>query len=103
MFENPSVLPVILGIIALGVFYLIVIDRNAPSNDENESENKVRDWQVQCPNCQRWKKMPPIRREKLLNEQEARQRRLLSGPRARFLHEYKCQFCGHIWQENYSE
>ncbi len=103
MFENPVVLPVALVVIALGVFYLIVTSRNAVSSDENEGENKVRDWQVQCPHCQRWKKMQPIRREKLLDEQEALQRRIMPGPRPRFLHEYKCQFCGHIWQEQYSE
>ncbi len=104
MFDNPLFLPIVLGIIALGVFYLIVTSQNqktAASNDEDEAG--VRHWQVQCPSCRRWKKMKPIRREKLLDEQEALQRRLISGPRPRFLHEYKCRYCGHIWQETYSE
>lgn len=103
MFDNPLVLPVILGLIALGIFYLIATSQNNASGEETADEETVRRWQVQCPNCRRWKKMPPIRREKLLNVQEALQRKVLSGPHPRFLHEYKCQFCGHIWQENYSE
>jgi hypothetical protein len=103
MFDNPLVLPVILGVIALGIFYLIVTSQNDGPGEKTKDEKDARSWQVQCPSCRRWKKMPPIRREKLLNEQEALQRKLISGPRPRFLHAYKCQFCGHIWQENYSE
>lgn len=102
MFENPLVLPAVLILIALGVFYLIVTRESGAFDPEKEDESEPQSWQVQCPNCRRWKKMQPIRREKLLNEQEALQRRLLPGSRPRFLHEYKCSFCGHIWQENYS-
>lgn len=103
MFENPLFLPIALGVIVLGFYYLTVTRRSAAANNENGDEKESPGWQVQCPNCRRWKKMQPIRREKLLNEQEALQRRLISGPRPRFLHEYKCRFCGHSWQENYSE
>lgn len=103
MFDNPLFLPVVLGVIALGLFYLVVTSQNTTADDDTADEKGEQRWQVQCPNCQRWKKMQPIRREKLLDEQEALQRRLISGPRPRFLNEYKCRFCGHIWQETYSE
>ncbi|MAT97160.1 MAG: hypothetical protein CL608_08460 [Anaerolineaceae bacterium] len=103
MFENPLVLPIAVGVIVLGIFYLTVTRRSAAADAGNGVEKGAPGWQVQCPNCRRWKKMQPIRREKLLNVQEALQRKILSGPHPRFLHEYKCQFCGHIWQENYSE
>ncbi len=101
MFENPWVLPIVLGVIVLGIFYLIVTSRNDAAGDENRDEKEPQRWQVQCPNCQRWKKMEPIRREKLLDEVEALKRSVLHGTQHHFLHEYKCRFCGHIWQEHY--
>jgi hypothetical protein len=101
MFENPLFLPLALGVIVLGMYYLTVTRRSAASNDENRDENGLPLWQVQCPNCQRWKKMRPIRREELLDEAEALKRSVLHGTQHRFLHEYKCRFCGHIWQEHY--
>lgn len=102
MFDHPLFLPVALGVIILGLFYLF-IDQQASSGAAPNAEKQPDRWQMQCPKCQRWKKMQPIRREKVLDEQEALQRRLLPGPRPRFLYEYKCDFCGHIWQEHYSE
>lgn len=102
MLENPLFLPVALGVIVLGIFYLIVTSRNATSNPDQEEEKRPRRWQVQCPKCQRWKKMQPIRREELLDEVEALKRSVLPGTEYRFLHEYKCKFCGHIWQERHS-
>lgn len=98
MFENSFILPVVLAVIVLGVFYLIVTGRNVTSQDENGQRRQ----QVQCPECQRWKKMQPIRREDLLDEVEALKRSVLSSTQPRFLHEYKCKFCGHVWQEHYS-
>ena len=94
MFEDPLFLPVVLGVIVLGIFYLIVTGQDGTANDESSAEQGTRRWQVQCPKCQRWKKMQPIRREELLDEVEALKRSGLPGTEYRFLHEYKCKFCG---------
>ena len=102
MFENPLVLPLLLGVIVLGVFYLIVTGRNAAPADEGKDESGLPHLPVQCPKCQRWKKMPPIRREPLLDEVEAIKLSVLPIAQHHFLHEYKCRFCGHAWLEHYS-
>ncbi len=103
MFENPVVLPAVLILVALGVFYLIATGRHALPEPEKKDEKGPPRRQVQCPSCQRWKKMRPIRREELLDEVEALKRSVLLTTPPRFLYEYKCQFCGHLWQEQYSE
>ena len=101
MFENPFILQIVLGMIGLGVFYLVATRRTVVSTDENRDESELPGKQVQCPNCQRWKKMGPIRREELLDEVEALKRSVLHNPQHRFLYEYRCRFCGHVWQEHY--
>ena len=102
MFEHPLFLPIALFVIVAGLFYLVVTSRKDSSKPEQEGENQTERWQVQCPSCKRWKKMQPVRRAELLDEVAAPDRVVLPGTHHRFLHEYKCKFCGHTWHEHYS-
>lgn len=101
MFEQSLVLPIALGVIVVGLFYLIVSHWYGAAEQNNEGEQLEPKRQVQCPNCQRWKKMQPIRQEDPLDEVDLEKVILLPGRQHRVLHEYKCPFCGHIWQEQY--
>lgn len=58
-----------------------------------------RKWEVQCPQCGRWKEMAPRRTERLDPPAPSPQ----PGMQVAFANDYKCPFCGHRWREKYLE
>lgn len=98
MFDIPWLLPVVLILIALGIFFLIVTNQDSAFN--SVSEEKA--LQVQCPSCDRWEMMEPIHSQELIDQPDNLESNVLPGKHPRFLNEYKCKFCGHSWQERYA-
>ena len=97
MLQNPLFLYAALLVIVVGVFYLIVT-RQAPT--ENHEKSALA-WQVQCPQCNRWKKLQPLNNEELSDSELGFN--LLPGTQHRRRRIFKCPFCGHVWQEQYVE
>lgn len=98
MFQHPLFLPVAVGIVIVGVIFLIVSYRREAKPVETPPTPPASGWQVQCPKCSRWKKMQPTRREAL----DVQEISILPGTQNHFIHEYKCPFCGHTWYERYT-
>ncbi|MCB8976782.1 MAG: hypothetical protein H6657_05085 [Ardenticatenaceae bacterium] len=98
MFQHPLFIPVAVGVVIAGVIFLIVSYRREAKPAETPPQPSPVGWQVQCPKCNRWKQLQPVRRE-LLEEQEIN---ILPGTQHRYIHEYKCPFCGHTWYERYT-
>ena len=97
MLQDPLFLIAVLFFIAIGVFYLIVT-REAPVENEEETPST---WQVQCPQCNRWKTLKPLNNEELSDSELGFNQSIgTPHPRRRI---FKCPFCGHAWQERYIE
>ena len=102
MFHSYWFLPVTIGLIIVGIIYLVVTNQGPVLDEEGGADDPLREWEVQCPKCSRWKTMKPINcfAPNLLNNPDASS---LLGTQNRILNEYKCPFCGHTWLERYIE
>ncbi|MEM7117325.1 MAG: hypothetical protein AAF614_33135 [Chloroflexota bacterium] len=90
-----------LFVIVAGVIYL-AIERQSRQY-QPPSEPTEREWNVQCPNCLRWKEMTPFESDQGDFTHEDGGVALQPDGKYRFHNHYKCPFCGHRWEEEYLE
>jgi DNA-directed RNA polymerase subunit RPC12/RpoP len=102
MFESDWLIPAAMLVIVVCEIYVIIRKRRekmaaaSPTTDEPHKKHSV-----QCPQCQRWKELEPIdsNHEQVIaeNPQAGAQR-----DQTQYSNSYKCPFCGHRWQEEYT-
>lgn len=90
-------------VIVLGVVYLLTDRQKARTKQAQAAMSSDRKWQVQCPQCKRWKELPPIQSTIGELRQEDGQMTLQSSGKLKYHNQYKCPFCGHRWEEEYLE
>ena len=96
-------IPAMVAIVVVGIIYFFwSASRQRNSNDETEV-NEARSWHVQCPRCNRWKRVKPIQTTYAEAEQINPMVVIHPGAQYHYTNVYKCVFCGHTWQESYLE
>lgn len=100
LFTSPAAIIISILVICLGATYLFIAWQSERARQVLEKEKLP--VAVQCPKCERWKEMHPI---KTKSSQEKRLNLTSAEPKPQIwhikTHFHKCPFCGHQWEEHY--
>lgn len=100
----PWFIPLMVFIVIAGLAFLTLTTpgrRSAPPDDSDSAQNRT--WQVQCPQCSRWKRLHPMHSNRMEVAEQLLRQSPQPGMHYQYVNQYKCPFCGHRWQETYVE
>ncbi|MEZ4643014.1 MAG: hypothetical protein R3E31_09835 [Chloroflexota bacterium] len=100
MLRNPFVIS---GVVLLFVLLAALYGSHGQRRQRATDGEAVRTWMVQCPRCNRWKRMTPLAAPPHEAVTLVASAAVHPGAQYRYTNQYKCPFCGHLWQESYLE